>query len=229
MTENQKISIIVRTIKGRKDFLDQCLFSLYCSDYKNDLEVIIVCQTSDLEYFDSIQDLQFLYERNNLKFKYIINPVDFDDRANNLNLGVKACTGRYICFLDDDDIYYPNHISLLFSELSNSDKVWAYSNCCMHHNNGLVMENKTLPFNRSQFSFLDLWKDNYIPIHSWLIDKERIKIPIYFDTNLSKLEDYLFLLNLAFNHEPVFVNKITHVYKVRNDGSNTIPVCKPSA
>ena len=122
MSENEKISVIVRTIKGRKDFLDQCLFSLYCSDYKNELEVIIVCQTSDLEYFKSIQDLRSLYERDNLSFKYIINAVDFDDRSNNLNLGVKASTGRYICFLDDDDIYYPNHISLLFNELINSDK-----------------------------------------------------------------------------------------------------------
>ncbi len=42
-------------------------------------------------------------------------------KAASLNEGIEKCRGKYVCYLDDDDIYYPEHIELLSGALENND------------------------------------------------------------------------------------------------------------
>jgi glycosyltransferase involved in cell wall biosynthesis len=43
------------------------------------------------------------------------------------NTGIKAASGEYIAYVDDDDVYYPDHIETLVSFLVNSSSKVAYT------------------------------------------------------------------------------------------------------
>ena len=48
-----------------------------------------------------------------------------------LNEGVRRSKGRFIAYLDDDDVYYPNHLELLLNALRQGKSRIAYSNTKM--------------------------------------------------------------------------------------------------
>ncbi|TFH33234.1 MAG: glycosyltransferase [Deltaproteobacteria bacterium] len=48
--------------------------------------------------------------------------------ASVLNEGVKRSAGRYIAYLDDDDVYYPNHLESMHKAIASSGKKFVYSN-----------------------------------------------------------------------------------------------------
>jgi hypothetical protein len=83
------------------------------------------------------------------------------------------------------------------------------------------------PLVKSRKVKADLFSENFIPIHTYVIDRAAVD-PSYmlFDTHLSANEDYLFLLRLASEYEFDFGLQGTAVgeYCQRSDGSNTIQV-----
>ena len=48
-----------------------------------------------------------------------------------LNEGVRRSKGRFIAYLDDDDVYYPNHLELMLNALKKGESKIAYSNTKM--------------------------------------------------------------------------------------------------
>ena len=49
-------------------------------------------------------------------------------RASAANSGLKAAKGKYINFLDDDDVFYPQHVACLVNHLELTREKVAYSN-----------------------------------------------------------------------------------------------------
>ena len=39
------------------------------------------------------------------------------------NTGLKASKGKYIAFLDDDDLFYKNHLEIAVQQLKQNEKV----------------------------------------------------------------------------------------------------------
>jgi glycosyltransferase involved in cell wall biosynthesis len=221
MDDNKTVSIIMRTIDGRLDSLERSVFSIFCNGYQHK-QVVLVYQGTDKEYFHRLKHLEELYP--GLDFKIVQNPTDKDERGKNLNIGIENSDGRYICFLDDDDVIYPNHLTKLVNTISEAGKAWAYSQVCIDiERDGYVVE-KEYKFIHKEFSYLKLWNNNYIPINTLLIDKYKItdKSLLSFSQSMKMYEDYAFLLKLAFYFEPAVCPDVTSIYKIRRDGSNTV-------
>ena len=108
MLQNYLRSIIIK----KKD-IDEALYN-FIKNYK------------DLEK----KELNYLIKKfNSTNFKIIHNSItSVDLRSHNLNLGLKKATGRFICFLDDDDQIYPNHLNDLVSAIQNNKTAWAIGN-----------------------------------------------------------------------------------------------------
>lgn len=219
--DNQTVSVITRTVDERFDLLERAIFSVYCNDYKQK-QVVIVYQGRDPGYIRELNGFKELYP--GISFKVVQNPSNEDERAKNLNLGMANADGRYICFLDDDDVIYPNHLSKLIERIRDTGKAWAYSQSCIDMEECRYVTKKEYKFLHDEFSYLKLFKDNYIPINTWMIDKNKVKDKslMFFNENLKKHEDYAFLLKFAFYHEPVVCSDVTSIYKIRTDGSNTV-------
>jgi glycosyltransferase involved in cell wall biosynthesis len=227
--QDKLVSIVLRSSsKMRFHLLDRALFSILGSYYKN-IEVVLVVQTEDDIFFSDICNLTSKYKHFGLCINVFRNKTSKDARAKNLNIGINNAQGRYIKFLDDDDVIYPDHISSLIYVLNKSDDVaWAYSDVAdttydLDVEGNPYLLSKGNKFKRNNFSYAELFVDNFIPIHSYILDRTRIDSDcLIFDESMTALEDYAFLLRFAFRYKPLYLPKTTCEYRFYLDGSNTI-------
>jgi glycosyltransferase involved in cell wall biosynthesis len=225
---NNLVSIIVRThSKNKIHLLEQTIDSI-CRNSHENIEIVIVVQTKDTEFIEQVREVGEKYRNRLHSLNISVNWSDRDERAKNLNLGIQAAMGRYIGFLDEDDIYYENHISSLLSPLLNSDSIaWSYGDILLAISTlspelKVIKKSENLPYKRSSFSLDALFKSNYIPINSYLLDKERVESSLLaFDESFTVGEDYAFILRLASRHEPFYVESVIGEYRIFEDFSNS--------
>jgi glycosyltransferase involved in cell wall biosynthesis len=229
MTSNDRlVSIIIRTVyEKRLHLLCKSISSVFENSHRP-IEVVIVAQTENDDFLEKIETTISRFIDSDFKTSLIVNQTTKDERAKNLNLGIRQAGGRYIGFLDDDDVIYPNHISLLIEALSQSEEtVWAYSDvaavvCDVDIAEKINIISIDRPYIKDKFSKETLWKDNFIPIHSYIIDQERLKGNVLeFDESLKVMEDYAFILRLASYYEPKYIPIVTCEYRFYTDASNS--------
>lgn len=232
-----RLSVVVRFHdKARLRFLDAALFSLALQDYP-DLEVIVSIQNPSAPLRTEVENL---LQSTPWRFspRWHILPVEVapatDGRARLLNQGIEAATGRYLAFLDDDDFIYHHGYTTLIRGLRERGRVAAVGGVRMSierlEGGSWYVEKKTKPFAREEGATagqrrIDLFGDNFVPIHSYVIDRARLgAFELRFSENLNRLEDYEFLMRLAATFELDFVDHAIPVaeYRVRRDGSNTV-------
>jgi len=101
MNEEQvRFSIIVPTY-NRSKFLKIAISSVIGQSYTN-WELLIIDDGST----DDTKSLIHQFRDDRIKYVYQEN----SERAVARNNGIKLVTGSYICFLDSDDYYLPNHL-----------------------------------------------------------------------------------------------------------------------
>lgn len=220
--KNDLISIVMRTVGDRPNEIARALDSIDNNIFPS-VEVIIVYQGVDLNRFGFLVELATTYKCINITV--IQNQFNEDRRAQNLNIGWEAAGGRYIGFLDDDDSFQENHLSTLYDALSTSEFVWVYSQTTLiKETEDFVALQTTSPFYRSSFSFSDLWVGNFIPIHSFLIDRKKLCHHLQsspFCEELNRSEDWDFLIRLSFFHKPKVIDIFTCNYYICTGNRNT--------
>lgn len=220
--KNNLISIVMRTAGDRPREIVRALQSIANNTYPN-IEVVLVYQGTDSNQFRFLSDLAATFKRLNLVV--IQNKSNEDRRAQNLNIGWEAATGKYIGFLDDDDTFEEGHLSYLYDALCLSEPVWGYTQSTLiKETSDLEILSKTTPFYRRSFSFSALWAENFIPIHSFLIDREKLCQHLQaspFCEDLNRSEDWDFLIRLAFFHKPKLLDIFTCNYHVSVEARNT--------
>ncbi len=155
--------------------------------------------------------------------------VGEDLRSAMLNAGIKNSTGRFISFLDYDDILFPEFHSKLISRLVQSPCAVAVCGTgCSYGRweNGAWQEKRSDKFfeNGKDKGKLDLLESNFIPLHSYVADTSKFdRAHWQTSENLSRFEDYLLLLNLAAQCDFDFYyhNQVLCQYRIRDDGTNS--------
>jgi glycosyltransferase involved in cell wall biosynthesis len=124
MTENYEkktgpvVSVIVPTF-NRPQYLSKALASVLRQSYRN-LQVIVVNDGGQ-----DVSDIINSFHDQRLKF---INRKENRGKPYSLNEALNRAEGKYVAYLDDDDIYYPNHIETLVNTLEfQTDCQVAYS------------------------------------------------------------------------------------------------------
>jgi glycosyltransferase involved in cell wall biosynthesis len=225
---NHTVSVVIRTCRLQNLFLlYQAIHSIISNDYRP-IQIIIVVQTENSLLIDQISHLIKSLHENDIAFTLIVNHTEQDQRAKNLNLGIEVANGKYLCFLDDDDIFYENHISKLVETLEqNANFSWTYSDVLVtiserSKDNNIVQISSSTPYKKDKFNLDDFYANNFIPLHSYLLNKEKIDPSLLlFDEFLNVTEDYAFLLKISTIYEPLYCPEITCEYRMWNDSSNT--------
>ena len=139
----KKVSVIVPTYKRNK-YITRALDSIISQDYP-DIEIIVV-DDNGVGTEDQVATQRTLHQYiENSQIVYLTNPQNVGG-AIARNNGIMTCTGDYITFLDDDDVYLQGKISIQVKAME--DNGWDL--CVMdgetYNNKGECLSHKTQPF-----------------------------------------------------------------------------------
>ena len=192
VAENPLVSIIVRT-KDRPTLLREALSSILTQTYSN-LEVLIInAGTVDVS--------RVVSEFENLVTIRQIHPPEPVGKAAAANLGAKNAAGKYLNFLDDDDLLYSTHIEKLVRFLEVTGERMAYSDCekATYEWQGgrfQLAAEKTLCYG-TDYDRDRLYLNNYIPFMTAVFQRSLAEEVQYFDESLDGLEDWDFWLRAS--------------------------------
>jgi glycosyltransferase involved in cell wall biosynthesis len=227
---NKRLSTIIRFHKReRLPLLEEALFSL-AIQFWQDHETVIVIQNGTDEIrreIIEIIDRQPWKESARCQTLMIEIPEGMDGRSTLLNRGIEQATGRFLAFLDDDDLTYQHGYTTLIKQLEEGGSAVALGGCRMaktqYLSNHWYIRTKESPFAWGR-TRLDLLRDNFVPIHSYVIDRFRVDpADLYFDDELPPLEDYEFLLRMCARYEFDFSKLSVPVCEYRIHSLNSIP------
>ncbi|RJP65598.1 MAG: glycosyltransferase [Ignavibacteriales bacterium] len=219
-TDQSLVSVIVPTY-NRTVQLKETLMSVLMQSYSN-LEIIVVNDAGE-DVGGIIKSL------NDKRIKYIVHEKN-KGLAGARNTGMQNAKGKYISFLDDDDIFYPNHIEVLLSALKESDAKVVYSdaNRCVQKREGdnflTVKKEVQYSFDYSQRFLFVL---NLAPVQCFMFDKACIDGDIRFDEALTTHEDWEFWIKLSLRNDFLHIKEVTSEYRHRVDNSNMVTTKLP--
>jgi len=110
------VSIIITTYK-RSDLLSRAIHSVLAQDYKN-IEILVVDDNDpDTEFRRQTETVMEEFS-NESKVRYIKHEKNKNGAAAR-NTGIKNAKGKYVTYLDDDDMYRPQKVSKQAHYLEN--------------------------------------------------------------------------------------------------------------
>lgn len=208
-TDLPLVSVIIRSMD--RPTLSEALDSIALQTYPN-IEVVIV-NAKGAEH----REVDLWCGRFPMRMIGKNEPLN---RSHAANVGLHAAQGNYLSFLDDDDLFYPEHIATLITALQNHTSArCAYTGIKVEYYHNEHLEAVT-EFNEP-FDQRRLWGRNFIPIHAVLFEQSLVaKDQCGFDEDLDLFEDWDFWIQLAQHGEMVHTGKITAVY--RNYGHSNL-------
>ena len=201
------VSVLIPTF-NRLKYFPKALASVLNQNYAN-IQVIVINDggrdVSDIvgSFYDS--RIVFIDRKENY------------GKAYSLNEAIERVEGKYIAYLDDDDIFYPHHIETLVDALENrTDCKVAYSDlykvyCRVLHNGNRVVLSKTIEVSRDFDRFFMLQFNHVLHI-SMMHHRDLIEKTGLYNENLNVLIDWDMTRRLAFFTDFYHVYKITGEY-----------------
>lgn len=215
------VSVIMRTYHGRLSYLKEAISSVLNQTYPN-IELVIVEDGSDSarEYIEEISQSRYL--------KIIYRSEQKRGRCHTGNVGLSQATGDFFVFLDDDDLFFADHIEVLVDEiLSHPNLMAVYTSAWavatkITSLEPLKYEAKSYSCDNQPFSRILMWYQNYIPIQAILFKKELYQDYGGFDESLENLEDWNLWTRYSLTHDFLLTNKTTSLYRVPYEKEKSI-------
>jgi hypothetical protein len=233
MTPDASLDVIVRFHDPKRVWeLKRALFSLICQSHRPIKILLCTQRFSDDEIEELTGQIASLFEIDPSVGLHVLNYDDeypHDARSSLLNLGIKNSTSKYLAFLDYDDAIYPHAYEALIGEIQRSKAAIAFANIHAKYadvyGDVAITTRKEAPF--IGHTVVDLFKANFCPIHSFVIDKSIIDDgDLYLDKFISRNEDYEFLMRICAAYKSSFALRQLFVgdYYLKSDGSNTVRI-----
>jgi len=210
------VSVVVRT-KDRPALLRQAIDSIRATRYP--AEIVVV---NDGGPQPQVSDVR------------VVNLAQSAGRSEAMNRGVRAAKSTFIAFLDDDDLFYPEHLSTLTAAARGSQHAAWYSDAV----SAFVRVGATGDYDThsrmrlfgQDFDREHLLIDNYIPLTTVLVPRETYLDMGGFDPAFDLFEDWDFLIRLSQRGALVHVPRITcEIRHVEGAGSITMESPEGSA
>jgi glycosyltransferase involved in cell wall biosynthesis/uncharacterized radical SAM superfamily protein len=205
------ISVIVPTF-NRPWMLKDSIKSILSQTYNN-FEIVVVNDAGE-----DVSELLRKFQDHRIKY---IQHEKNKGLAAARNTGIKNASGQFIALLDDDDIFYPEHLEIAVKNLGKeypviyTDAVRAtYERCGNTHK----LLKKNVPYS-IDFDRNKLLLGNISPVNCFVFDKNLAFEAGLFDETLSTLEDWEFWIRLSAQIPFKHVAQPTVQVNWRNDGT----------
>jgi len=194
------VSVIVRT-KDRPALLAEAIASIRATGYP--AEIVVVNDGGAKPECEGVALIENDTSRG---------------RSEAANAGVNAAKNEYIAFLDDDDLFYPEHLATLSNAARGSSATAWYSDAVSANIDGDKRE--AMRIYAHDFDRELLLVDNFIPLPALLIRRADFLDLGGFDPAFDLFEDWDFLIRLAQRGDFIRVPRITcEIRHIKGAGS----------
>ncbi|MGZ4778772.1 MAG: PIG-L family deacetylase [Thermoanaerobaculia bacterium] len=209
MSETVPISVIVRT-KDRPALLHEAVASITASAYP--AEIVVVNDGGEQPELSGVK---------------LVHHPQSRGRSEAMNSGVAAATNPFIAFLDDDDLYHPDHLATLGRASEQSQYQGWYTNAVSAFvrlgESGLFETRSRQRLFDGDFDRERLLIDNYIPLPTLLVRRDTFLDLGGFDPEFDLFEDWDFLIRLSLRGDLLHVPRITcEIRHIEGSGSITM-------
>lgn len=212
--KEEKISIVIPVYNASK-YLSKCLDSVVNQNYSN-IEIVLVNDGSK----DNSGSICDEYSSKDKRVKVIHKENGGVSSAR--NTGIDNASGKYVTFIDSDDLVHPDYIKKLVSNLDNDTlsvcEIEEFKNDVSFSN---IDSDNNIVLNKDEF--IELCKMTLLNTPCCKLFKLDIlkENKIYFDNKLSLGEDLLFNLDyLKYINKIVVTNQKLYYY--RKDDNSTL-------
>ena len=210
--ETVPISVVVRT-KDRPALLREAIESIRATGYP--AEIVVV---NDGDQPVDERDITLVDQRS---------PAG---RAEAGNRGVRSARSTFVTFLDDDDLYYPEHLQTLANAVAGMSGVACYTDAVSAFvatgPEGVLETRSRQRLFARDFDPELLLIDNYIPLPTVIVARNSFLDCGGFDPAFDLFEDWDFLIRLSrrgrFTRVPRVTCEIRHI-----DGGGSITMASP--
>jgi LmbE family N-acetylglucosaminyl deacetylase len=210
------VSVVVRT-KDRPALLREAIDSIRATGFP--AEIVVV---NDGGKAPEARDIR------------LVNLAQAAGRSEAMNRGVRAAKSAFIAFLDDDDLFYPEHLQTLSAAArTTQDSAWytdAVSAFVRLGASGAHEAYSRMRIFGQDFDRRQLLIDNYIPLPTLLVPRETFLDLGGFDPAFDLFEDWDFLIRLSQRGSLAHVPRITcEIRHIEGAGSITMESPEGSA
>lgn len=212
---NPLVTVIIPTY-NRPELLVHSLNSLIAQDYKNWEAIVINDGGSSVKSLAESVDSEG-------RIRYLEHFSSFGP-ATARNTGLRLAKGKIICYLDDDDLFLPNHISTVVTGLMKNPDAVVYTDA-------EVVTEKIRDGKREEVSRQPckdsigcitrprecLYVSNFIPINTCAHLRECLRRCGFFDEKLPSHEDWELILRFSKHFEFLHLPVITAEIRQRSD------------
>lgn len=211
------VSIITPTYNSSK-FIIQTVQSVLNQTFDN-FEHIIVDDCSTDNTWDILLELQ----KKDSRIK-IERMRENSKAALTRNHGIKLAKGKYIAFLDSDDLWEPNKLEIQVQFMQNTQCAFSFSNYRMIDEDGKDL-NRLVKCPKV-ISYKDLLKNTTIGCLTVMLDTEKLGKPIM--PNLQPEDTALWLKILRKGEKAYCIQEVLASYRIvkNSASSNKIKVAK---
>ncbi len=209
--KEELISIVITTY-NRSDKLEDAIKSAINQTYKN-TEIIVVDDNSEI-INEREKTKKILKKYENIRL--VLNNANLGG-ALSRNEGIKAAKGNLISFLDDDDVYLPERLEIMYKEYLNhaEDNIGiVYCNCYRIND-----DKEKIGSYEHNYNGLPLYQQMLGCIAGtsmWLAKKEVLEKVSMFEDTPSKQDSILLLKIIANGYKIFSVNKNLVLYYEHN-------------
>ena len=188
-----KASIIIPYFK-KKRFFKKTIQSIFNQTYQK-FEVLIVYDDEDKK------DLIFIKKliKNDKRFKLIINKRNLG-AGESRNIGIKMSKGKYICFIDADDIWKKNKLEIQINFMQKKNISFSHSSYEIIDKNNKFKGHRIA---ENYESFLELSKSCNIGLSSVILRRSLLNNKLKFPKIRTK-EDFVLWLRIIRGGTKIF-------------------------
>ena len=138
------------------------------------------------------------------------------------NTGIRIAKGKYLAYVDDDDVLYPNHLETLATFLTANNVAVAYTDACratvaMHNASPFITKRELLY--SFDFDPDKILIDNLFPVLCIMHQRACLDQCGVFDESLTTHEDWDLWIRLSRHFAFSHIKRVTAEYRHRADGS----------
>jgi glycosyltransferase involved in cell wall biosynthesis len=194
------VSIVIPT-RNRRAYLPRALESIANQDYPA-IETVIV---NDAE---SVRDIA---EQLGAVLIELDTPVD---HAAAWNAGIERARGEYIAFLDDDDFFFPDHVSTLVDTATRAGTAAVHASSVIAHRGD--EPDAFVGFSPGCLVGIDL-EETLVNCPTIGMIGSMVRRDVFaelglFNSDVTPNDDYEMILRIALHHDWIHADRVTYVY-----------------